>query len=51
VPSHDANQKIITKLRTWDVALEQLAPALGQSDQLPLIGSSVVPTAGSPMAK
>ncbi len=26
MPSHDANQKIITKMRTWDVALKQLTP-------------------------
>ena len=26
MPSHDANQKIATKRRTGDVALEQLAP-------------------------
>ena len=26
MPSHDANQEIITNLRTWDVALEHLTP-------------------------
>ena len=26
MPSHDANQEIITNLRPWDVALEQLTP-------------------------